>query len=148
MRSDGFPLCQTRVILFIENEGFNFPSRKVTLSGTRITRGSHEKQKPLERIPTCPKAGPTSGAFKNRRLGGAQPGNRFVSFVRAYARSGCLVELDQKFCWPAFSLFPFCWARSWGFSFVGPGGFGELSLFPFGPGSFPFSLSEIEVKSK
>ena len=25
-----------------------------------------------------------------------QPGNRFVSFVRAYARSGCLVELDQK----------------------------------------------------
>jgi len=29
--------------------------------------------------------------------GGAQPGNRFVSFVRAYARSGCLVELDLKF---------------------------------------------------
>ena len=83
----------------------------------------------------------------HRRLGGAQPGNRFVSFVRAYARSGCLVELDQKFGGPAFSLFPFCRARSWGFSFVGPGGFGELSPFPFGPGSFPFSLNEIEVKS-
>ena len=66
---------------------------------------------------------------QNRRLGGAQPGNRFVSFVRAYARSGCLVELDQKMCWPGFSLFPFA-----------PGYPGELSLFPFGPGSFPFSL--------
>ena len=75
-----------------------------------------------------------------RRLGGAQPGNRFVSFVRAYARSGCLVELDQKLCGPGFSLFPFGRVRSWGFSFVGPGGPGELSLFPFGPGSFPFSL--------
>ena len=77
-----------------------------------------------------------------RRLGGAQPGNRFVSFVRAYARSGCLVELDQSVCGPAFSLFPLGWAslRSWGFSFVGPGGPGELSLFPFGLGSFPFSL--------
>ena len=78
--------------------------------------------------------------FYYRRLGGAQPGNRFVSFVRAYARSGCLVELDQKFCWSAFSLFPFASARSWGFSFVGPGGFGELSLFPFGAASFPCSL--------
>ena len=81
-----------------------------------------------------------SGYSFNRRLGGAQPGNRFVSFVRAYARSGCLVELDQKSCWPGFSLFPFGPARSWGFSFVGPGGFGELSLFPFGAASFPFSL--------
>ena len=62
----------------------------------------------------------------DRRLGGAQPGNRFVSFVRAYARSGCLVELNLKFCWLLFSLFPFC-----------PG---ELSLFPFGLGSFPFPL--------
>ena len=62
----------------------------------------------------------------NRRLGGAQPGNRFVSFVRAYARSGCLVELELNVCWPAFSLFLFC-----------PG---ELSLFPFGVLSFPFSL--------
>ena len=76
----------------------------------------------------------------NRRLGGAQPGNLFVSFVRAYARSGCLVELDQKLCGPGFSLFPFALARSWGFSFVVPGGLGELSLFPFGPGSFPLSL--------
>ena len=42
-------------------------------------------------------------AESNRRLGGARPGNRFVSFVRAYARSGCLV----KFGGPAFSLFPF-----------------------------------------
>ena len=32
-------------------------------------------------------------------VGGAQLGNRFVSFVRAYARSGCLVELDLKLCW-------------------------------------------------
>ena len=31
--------------------------------------------------------------------GGAQPENRFVSFVRAHARSGCLLELDLKFCW-------------------------------------------------
>ena len=54
----------------------------------------------------------------NRRLGGAQPGNRFVPFVRAYARSGCLVELDLTFCWPAFSLLSF--------------GLGELSLFPSG----------------
>ena len=37
-----------------------------------------------------------------RRLGGAQPGNRFVSFVRAYARSGCLVELDLKSRCPHF----------------------------------------------
>ena len=76
----------------------------------------------------------------DRRLGGAQPGNRFVSFVRAYARSGCLVELDQKFCGPGFSLFPLGWARSWGFSFCVSGGFGERSLFPFGAASFPFSL--------
>ena len=78
--------------------------------------------------------------WENRRLGGAQPGNRFVPFVRAYARSGCLVELDLKLCWPDFSLFPFGPGWSWGFSFVGPGGPGELSLFPFGPRSFPFSL--------
>ena len=74
------------------------------------------------------------------RLGGAQPGNRFVSFVRAYARSGCLVELDQNVCGLGFSLFPFAWARSWGFFFCVSGGFGELSLFPFGAASFPFSL--------
>ena len=43
----------------------------------------------------------------NRRLGGAQPGNHFVSFMCAYTRSGCLVELDLKLCGPAFSLFPF-----------------------------------------
>ena len=79
-------------------------------------------------------------APRSRRLGGAQPGNRFISFVHSYVRSGCLVELAQKLCGPMFSLFPFCWARSWGFSFVGLGGPGELSLFPFGPGSFPFSL--------
>ena len=55
---------------------------------------------------------------QHRRLGGAQLGNRFVSFVRAYARSGCLVELDRNVCWLPFSLFPCC-----------PG---ELSRFPFG----------------
>ena len=74
----------------------------------------------------------------HRRLGGAQPGNRFVSFVRACARSGCLVDLDQKSCWPGFSLLPLGSARSWGFSFLVSGGFGELSLFPFGAGAFAF----------
>ena len=53
----------------------------------------------------------------DRRSGGAQPGNRFVSFGRAYARSGCLVELDLKLCWLPFYRFPF--------------GLGELSLSPF-----------------
>ena len=62
----------------------------------------------------------------HRRLGGAQTGNRSVSFVRSYARSGCLVELDLNVCGPPFSLFPF--------------GLRELSLFPFGLGSFPLSL--------
>ena len=85
---------------------------------------------------------------EDRRWGGAQPGNRFVSFVRAYARSGCLVEFDLNSCWLGFSLFPFGPARSWGFSFGGPGGFGELSLFPFGVATFPFSLRGIKVKSK
>ena len=61
-----------------------------------------------------------------RRLGGAQPGNRFVSFVRAYARSGCLVELDIKRCCPPFSLFPF-WPDGLSFFSFGPK---ELSLFP------------------
>ena len=65
--------------------------------------------------------------LKDRSLGGAQRGNRFASFVRAYARSGCLVELDQIVCGPPFFLFPF-----------GPG---ELSLFPFGVTNFPFSLA-------
>ena len=70
--------------------------------------------------------------------GAAQPENRFVSFVRAYARSGCLVELDLKSCWPGFSLFPWGLARSWGFSFCVLDGFGERSLFPFGRRAFPF----------
>ena len=47
---------------------------------------------------------------------GAQPWNRFVSFVRVHARSGCLVELDLK---SSDQPFPF-------------------SLL--GPGSFPFSF--------
>ena len=70
-------------------------------------------------------------------------GNRFVSFVLAYTRSGCRVELDVKFRGPGFSLFPFAPGWSWGFSFVGLGGPGELSLFPCGRGSFPFSLSTL-----
>ena len=43
----------------------------------------------------------------NRRLGGRPlPGNRFVSFVRAYARSGSEVGIVKK--WGlALSLFPF-----------------------------------------
>ena len=60
----------------------------------------------------------------NRRLGGAQPGNCFVSFSRAYARSGCSVELDLNFGGPLFSLFPF--------------GRGELSLSPFYPDELSF----------
>ena len=72
----------------------------------------------------------------NRRLGGAQPGNHFVSFVRAYPRSGCLVELDLKSCGPLFSLFPL----GRGELSLFPLGRGELSLFPFGALSFPFSL--------
>ena len=35
-------------------------------------------------------------ADMNRRLGGAQPGNRFVSFVRAYARSGSEVGIGKN----------------------------------------------------
>ena len=54
----------------------------------------------------------------DRRLRGAQPRTRFISFVRAYARSGCLVELNLNLCSLSFSLFSF--------------GFGELSLFSFG----------------
>ena len=69
---------------------------------------------------------PNLDFYENRRLGGAQPGNRLVSFLRSYARSGCLVELALKSCCPPFSLFPF--------------GTGELSLFSFGATSFPFSL--------
>ena len=38
--------------------------------------------------------------------------DRFVSFVRAYARSGCLVELDLESCGSDFSLFPFVQAQS------------------------------------
>ena len=42
----------------------------------------------------------------NRRLGGAQPGNRFVSFVRAYARSGSEVGIGENGCNVPFP-FPF-----------------------------------------
>ena len=57
----------------------------------------------------------------DRRLGGVnQPGNRFVSFVRAYARSGCLVE-------------------------TGPGSNAVASfLFPGGSFPFPTLVSEAE----
>ena len=48
--------------------------------------------------------------------GGAPPGNRFVSFVCAYMRSGCL-ELDLNFPGSLLSLFPLV-----------PGG---LGVFPF-----------------
>ena len=72
--------------------------------------------------------------------GGCSTGKSF-RFVRACVRAVWLPsELDQKLCGPAFSLFPFGPARSWGFYFVGPGGFRERSLFPFGAASFPFSL--------
>ena len=62
-----------------------------------------------------------------RMLGGVlNQGHRFVSFVRAYARSGCLVTLNLNLCWWSFSLFSF--------------GFGELSLSCVVLRSFPFSL--------
>ena len=52
-------------------------------------------------------------------VGGAiQPGNRFVSFVCAYARSGCLVETGLGSDAPAPSLFLFS--------------VGDPSLFPPG----------------
>ena len=41
-----------------------------------------------------------------RALSLAEPGDRFVSFVRACARSGCLVELELNVCGLPFSLFP------------------------------------------
>ena len=59
---------------------------------------------------------------------GAQRGNRLVSFLRAYARSGCLVELDLKFCWSRFPL-----------SLLVPGGLGAFPLWSWVVfGSFPF----------
>ena len=66
----------------------------------------------------------------NRRLGGAnQPGNRFVSFVRACARSGCLVKTGLGSHANPSSLFPFS--------------LGDPSLFPLGS----VNLSEIkEIK--
>jgi len=69
-----------------------------------------------------------------RRLGGwVQPGNRFVSFVRAYARFVGVVETRRKM-YPAIFPFPLC---PWG-------GF----PFPWAA-MFPFPLrSEIEVNSK
>ena len=51
----------------------------------------------------------------NRRLGSAQPGNRFVSFVRAYARSGSEVGIGENL---AGHPFPFSlWACQDGISF-------------------------------
>ena len=62
-----------------------------------------------------------------RMLGGVlNQGNRFVSFVRAYARSGCLVTLNLNLCWWSFSLFSVS--------------FGELSLSRVVLRSFHFSL--------
>ena len=62
----------------------------------------------LQQITKTRGADKSKNKVKNggRRLGGAQLGNRFVSFVRTYARSGCLVELDLKSCGLDFSLFP------------------------------------------
>ena len=48
--------------------------------------------------------------------GEAQPGNRFVSFVRAYARSGSEVGIGENRAAPALSLFPFAVS---GWYFVG-----------------------------
>ena len=80
--------------------------------------------------------------FDRSEVGGCSTGKsfRFVSFVRAYARYGCLLELDLKFWGSPLSLFSSVPGESWGFSFLVLGGPGELSLFPFGTGSFPFSL--------
>ena len=62
----------------------------------------------------------------DRRLGGAQPGNRFVSFVRAYSRSGCPVEWDLKNGRPPPFPFPSLPRGAFPFPFGGD----ELSLFP------------------
>jgi len=94
----------------------------------------------MYRVDRVGAVGPSAHRTKIGGWGGAQPGNRFVSFVRAYARSGCLVELDLKFRGSPLSLFPLVPGWSWGFSFlvlVVPGSF-PFSLFV--PGSFPFSL--------
>ena len=55
-----------------------------------------------------------------------------VSFVRAYARSSCVVELELNRLGPVFSFFPFL---PWGafLLFFLPWG---ASLFPFGALSF------------
>ena len=76
-------------------------------------------------------AQPQRFVYVDRRLGGAnQPGNRFVSFVRAYARSGCLVKTGLGSHANPSSLFPFS--------------LGDPSLFPLGS----VNLSEINLGSR
>ena len=58
---------------------------------------------------------------------GPQPGNRFVSCVRACARFGCQVRSGPEMWSRALSLFPFCCA--------------DLSLFPLPPTSYPAQLA-------
>ena len=55
--------------------------------------------------------GPLFHAFRGlfvpiSKVGGAQPGNRFVSFVRVYARSGSEVGLGKNRSVRTCSLFP------------------------------------------
>ena len=64
---------------------------------------------------------------KESEVEGAHTGNRFVSFVRALPRSGCLLELDLNFCEPYFSIFSF--------------GMGRFPFSLWGPGAFPFFSS-------
>ena len=44
----------------------------------------------------CTGVGCRGVPWEHRRFGGAQPGNRFVSFVHAYARSGSEVGIGEN----------------------------------------------------
>ena len=80
----------------------------------------------------------------NRRLGGAQPGNCFVSFVPAYARPGCLVELDCKRPCPRFPCSLFA-PPSFPFSLLGAISF-PFSLPPTHQTSYPTLVELIGMK--
>ena len=69
---------------------------------------------------------------KCRRLG-VTPAGKSFRFARACARSGCQVEFELKSYRGVFP-FPFCHA--------------EFSIFPCVARRFPFSLCEIEMRSK
>ena len=63
--------------------------------------------------------------YISSEIGGAQPGNRFVSFVRAYARSGSEVGMEKIELYAR--RFPFSPLDQNGISF-------EFSMVPVSPG--------------